>query len=125
MNLSEYYTKNYGSEKVASEAPAEEVNLEKTAAEQDAEMVEVICDKLSEEDCEKLAHAIEAMEAEGLEFDTGVEKIATAAELVDASEEGEVTEKVAEDETEKVAGEYFAAGQIFAEGFLDALSTDE
>jgi hypothetical protein len=124
MSLTDYYNNNYGSEKVAS---AQYVELEKTAAEQDAEMVEAICEKLSEDDCEKLAAAIEVMDAEGITFDSGVEKIAAAAEIVDESEynSDEEAEKVAEDETEKVAAEYYAAGQIFAQGFLETLNEDK
>ena len=114
MSLANFYNDTFGSEKVAEEV----VENEKTAAEADADAVESIVSQLSDKDCEKLAAACDALDEESIEFESGVEKIAAAAELCDAVDE-EVT---ADEDTQKVAAEYDAAGRIFARGFIDEIS---
>jgi hypothetical protein len=116
MSLAKYYNDNFGSEKVAGEAVNYET--EKTAAEVDADAVQSIVGQLSDEDCEKLAAACDLFDEQDIEFDSGVEKIAAAAELCDAADE----EVSADEDAEKVAAEYVAAGRIIAQGFMDEIS---
>lgn len=118
MSLADYYAKNFGStdsqEKVAN---AEETKLEG------------ILSQLSEEECEKLAEAVDVLEAEGMEFAGGEEKLAAAAELVDSVDGEEVVEAPAATEqattektAEEAAAEWDAAGRIMARAFDQELS---
>jgi len=77
---------------------------------------------LTEDECEKLAEACYALDEEGYDFESAEEKLAAAAEVIDAIEGGEVDDS---EEDERVAAEYDAAGRIMAQGFLDEIGVEE
>jgi len=118
MSLADYYKQTFGEAAPASEQ-------EKTA---EAKQIESILSDLSEEECEKLGHAVDALEAEGLEYATGADKLAAAAELVDETDADETEEtneagEVKKEASEEAATEWEAAGRIMARAFDSELSS--
>jgi len=113
MSLVDIYRETFGGqepEKTAQEEPT----MTKEAADQAlAEAME----SLTEEECEKLAQVVEVFDEEGLEFEHDLQKLASAAEIVD-----EYDERL---EVEKQAEEIEAGGRLFARAMVDELSKIE
>lgn len=118
MSLQDIYAANYSGGNAGGEA-------EKTA---DEKKVEELLAKFNEEECAKLAAAGTMLEAWSLKFETGVEKLAAACNVVDHfNQDDEKTapaEKTAEGEQEQ-AKELDAAGRIMAQGFMNELESAE
>lgn len=112
MSLQDIFEARYGkleAEKVAEEN--QEVELTKEAA--DA-MLEKALGALSEEEAEKIATVVEAMDEEGVEFDHDLHKLAAAAEVVDEYAQYQ-------DDVEKQAAELDTAGRLMARALVDEL----
>jgi len=118
MSLANLYNKVYGGE---VEHTAADV---KAGAEQEAVKLAGIIDKaeFTDEDCTKLAEACDLLDAEGIDFESAEQKLATAADVVDKVESGEIVLEDGQDEDERTASELDAAGRIMARSFVDELS---
>lgn len=115
MSLANVYEDWFGGENTQEAEKVAEAEIEKIAS--------VIDESgLTEDECEKLAEVCDALDEEGYEFEEAEEKLAAAAEVLDALE-GDYEEDGSEDE--RVASEYDAAGRIMAQGFLDELGVEE
>lgn len=126
MSLADLYNTQFGGETKTAEEDAEKVA--------EARANEILKD-FSEEDCEKLAHARGLLDSFGVKAESVEEGIRQAGNLVDhMSEEVEETpEKTAaeqaaaatpaakDEEAQKLAAEYDAAGRIMARGLHDEL----
>lgn len=107
---------------------------EKTASDDEEEQkIAAALESFSEEDCAKLAAASDMLDAYGMEYETGLDKLAAAGQVVDflsqevneeAGEgEGEsTTEEASEEDSEKTASEFEAAGRLMARAFHDESS---
>lgn len=115
MSLANVYEDWFGGEN--------DQEAEKVAEDEIMKIASVIDESgLTEDECEKLAEVCDALDEEGYEFEGAEEKLAAAAEVLDALE-GDYEDDGSEDE--RVAAEYDAAGRIMAQGFLDELGVEE
>jgi hypothetical protein len=126
MSLQDIYNAQFGGG--AAEQGTND-GAEKTAEEK---QMDELLEKFDEAELGKLAAAGELLDSFGMEYESGPEKLASACNLVDflsvddGEEEGETKEASTEgDDSEKLAAEYYAAGGIFAKGFVDAISSGE
>lgn len=116
MSLQDIYDANFGGE--ASQ------ETEKTADEKE---VEEKFAKFNEEEVAKLGAMASVLDSFGMEFKTGVEKLAAACNLIDhlSEDDGEgAPEKTASDD-EAQAAELDAAGRLMARSFMDELESAE
>lgn len=106
---------------------------EKTASDSEEEQkIAAALDQFTEEDCAKLAAASDMLDAYGMEYDNGLDKLSAAGQVVDylsqevddeAGEgEKEKTEEASDEDSEKTASEFEAAGRLMARAFHDESS---
>lgn len=123
MSLADLYSKQFGGETKTAEEDSEKVA--------EARANEILKD-FSEEDCEKLAHARGLLDSFGVKAESVEEGIKQAANLVDHMSEEvdegetktaspETKTETKDEEAEKLAAEYDAAGRIMARGMHDEL----
>ena len=120
MSLAELYNEMYNSEE--PEKVAEETKVA------EAEKLASVIEDLSDEDAEKLAEACDLLDHNGYQFEDAETKLAAAAEVVDGVENGTIEiedeEPKDEDDSEKTAAEFDAAGRIMARSFLDEIEKE-
>jgi len=116
MSLAELYNEMYNSEE--PEKVAEETKVA------EAEKLASVIEDLSDEDAEKLAEACDLLDHNGYQFEDAETKLAAAAEVVDGVENGTIEIEEDEDDSEKTAAEFDAAGRIMARSFLDEIEKE-
>lgn len=119
MSLADVYNDKYANGGSAAGGEAEKTAEEKKIAE--------ILSKFSEDDCKKLNAASDLLDAFGVEAEDGPTKIAQAGQVVDhfmqeVLEDGKGGETASNEDSEKLAVEYEAAGRIMARAFHDESS---
>ena len=101
---------------------------EKTANSEEEQKIAATLEKFTEQDCAKLSAASDMLDAYGMEYESGLDKLAAAGQVVDflsqeVEDEGgegeEASTEVSKEDSEKTAEEFEAAGRIMARAFHD------
>lgn len=113
---------------------------EKTASSEEEQKIAAALDQFTEQDCAKLSAASDMLDAYGMEYESGLDKLAAAGQVVDflsqevddeagegggsgegseGSEGSGNAENASEEDAEKTASEFEAAGRIMARAFHD------